>query len=97
MGKLMGLSAYGQRNDYFYEIFETILAGPITEKKQEKFEEYIDLNRYKNIEYCINEVRQRIVDSWPDNIDDSLACSEWNWRPDLNLQDTLIKYLQEQE
>ena len=46
-GKLMGLSAYGQRNDYFYEIFETILAGPITEKKQEKFDEYIDLKRYR--------------------------------------------------
>ena len=46
-GKLMGLSAYGRRNDYFYEIFETILAGPITEKKQEKFEEYIDLKRYR--------------------------------------------------
>ena len=46
-GKLMGLSAYGRKNDYFYEIFETILAGPITEKKQEKFEEYIDLKRYK--------------------------------------------------
>ena len=46
-GKLMGLSAYGRNNDYFYEIFETILAGPITEKKQEKFEEYIDLNRYR--------------------------------------------------
>lgn len=46
-GKLMGLSAYGKRNDYFYEIFETILAGPITEKKQEKFEEYIDLKRYR--------------------------------------------------
>mgnify|MGYP006152264739 CR=1 FL=1 len=45
-GKLMGLSAYGQRNDYFYEIFETILSGPITEKKQEKFE-HIDLRRYR--------------------------------------------------
>jgi len=45
-GKLMGLSAYGQRNDYFYEIFETICSGPITEKKQEKFE-HIDLKRYR--------------------------------------------------
>ncbi len=45
-GKLMGLSAYGQRNDYFYEIFETIFAGEITEKKQEKYE-HIDLQRYR--------------------------------------------------
>ena len=45
-GKLMGLSAYGKRNDYFYEIFETIFAGAITEKKQEKYD-YIDLERYR--------------------------------------------------
>ena len=61
----------------------------------EFFELIKDVYPEANIEYSINEVRQRIVDSWPDNIDDSLACSEWNWRPDLNLQDTLIKYLQE--
>ena len=45
-GKLMGLSAYGQRNDYFYSLFELILAGEITEKKQEKFD-HIDLKRYR--------------------------------------------------
>ena len=45
-GKLMGLSAYGKKNDYFYEIFETIFAGAITEKKQEKYD-YIDLKRYR--------------------------------------------------
>lgn len=48
-----------------------------------------------DIEYCINDVRQRIVNSWPDNIDDSLAQSEWNWKPDLNLEDTLNQYLQQ--
>ena len=47
-----------------------------------------------NIEYSINDVRQRIVNSWPDNINDSLARSEWNWEPDFNLKDTLNKYLQ---
>ena len=48
-----------------------------------------------DIEYCINDVRQRIVNSWPDNIDDSLARSEWNWKPDLNLENTLNQYLQQ--
>ena len=45
-GKLMGLAAYGNFNEYFYNIFETILAGAITEKKQEKFE-HIDLKKYR--------------------------------------------------
>jgi len=45
-GKLMGLSAYGRMNDYFYDIFELILSLPITEKKQEHFK-YIDLKKYK--------------------------------------------------
>ena len=55
-GKLMGLSAYGQRNDYFYEIFETILAGEITEKKQEKFD-HIDLKKYRkqDLAYTLQE------------------------------------------
>ena len=37
--KLMGLVAYGKYNPYYYNVFETILAGPITEKKQHHFSE----------------------------------------------------------
>jgi nucleoside-diphosphate-sugar epimerase len=29
--------------------------------------------------------RQRIAESWPDTIDDSLARSDWNWRPAFGL------------
>jgi len=43
--KLMGLVGYGKFSQYYYDIFETILAGEITEKKQPmhgliKVEEY---------------------------------------------------------
>jgi threonine 3-dehydrogenase len=31
-----------------------------------------------------NPRRQGIVDSWPEDVDDSLARSEWNWKPDYN-------------
>jgi threonine 3-dehydrogenase len=31
-----------------------------------------------------NPRRQGIVDSWPEDVDDSLARSEWNWRPDYD-------------
>ena len=44
-GKLMGLSAYGKFNHYYYEVFNTICDGPITEKKQEKFS-HIDLDKH---------------------------------------------------
>jgi len=44
-GKLMGLAAYGKFSDYYYEVFNTICDGDITEKKQEKFA-HIDLEKY---------------------------------------------------
>jgi nucleoside-diphosphate-sugar epimerase len=31
-----------------------------------------------------NPRRQGIVDSWPEDVDDTLARSEWNWRPDYD-------------
>ena len=37
--KLMGKVGYGKYSDYYYNVFETILAGEITEKKQEHFKE----------------------------------------------------------
>ena len=42
--------------------------------------------------YNINGVRQKIVDSWPSNIDDSLANKEWGWMPKYDLNKT-ITYL----
>jgi len=31
-----------------------------------------------------NPRRQGIVDSWPEDVDDSLARSDWSWNPDYN-------------
>ena len=45
------------------------------------------------LSYNINKIRQKIVDSWPDNIDDSLATKEWGWKPNYNLNDTINNYL----
>jgi len=36
--KLMGKVGYGKYSEYYYNIFETILDGPITEKKQKHFQ-----------------------------------------------------------
>ena len=43
--KLMGKVGYGKYSEYYYQIFETILEGPITEKKQKRFE-YIDIETH---------------------------------------------------
>jgi threonine 3-dehydrogenase len=31
-----------------------------------------------------NARRQGIVDSWPEDVDDALARTEWNWKPDYD-------------
>lgn len=57
------------------------------------FQLMIELYPTAKISYNINEVRQKIVDSWPSNIDDSLAKDEWGWAPDYNLKKTINEYL----
>jgi threonine 3-dehydrogenase len=36
------------------------------------------------IAYDVNPRRQGIVDSWPEDVDDSLARAEWGWKPDYD-------------
>jgi len=50
-------------------------------------------NAKAKISYNINIERQKIVDSWPCDIDDSLAQKEWKWEPSYNLEKTMNKYL----
>ena len=37
------------------------------------------------MDYRIDPVKQKIADSWPDNMDDSAARIEWNWKNDYDL------------
>ncbi len=37
--------------------------------------------------------RQGIVDSWPSDVDDSLARAEWGWQPDYNVERFFSEYL----
>ncbi len=41
----------------------------------------------------INGKRQGIVDSWPANVDDSAARTDWNWSPNFNLNSAFEDYL----
>ncbi len=38
------------------------------------------------IDYDVDPVRQAIADSWPDSMDDSAARSEWDWKPEYDMQ-----------
>jgi len=45
------------------------------------------------ITYDIDEMRQKIVDSWPDNINDSNAKKDWNWEPKHSLKKAFNNYI----
>jgi len=50
--KLMGKVGYGQYSQYYYDVFETILEGPITEKKQKKFQ-HIKLDNIEDLAFTL--------------------------------------------
>lgn len=45
------------------------------------------------ISYKVNEVRQRIVDSWPKKVGSEKATIDWNYELIYNFEDTFFKYL----
>ena len=50
--KLMGKVGYGKYSDYYYNVFETILSGPITEKKQKHFT-HIKLDNIEDLAFTL--------------------------------------------
>ena len=50
--KLMGKVGYGKYSKYYYDIFETIFDGPITEKKQKHFR-YIRLDSVEDLAFTL--------------------------------------------
>lgn len=46
-----------------------------------------------NLGYEINGKRQKIVNSWPKDVNDSSARNDWNWSPKHNLESALNEYL----
>ncbi len=48
------------------------------------------------IDYDIDPLRQRIADSWPDSLDDTVARQEWGWKPAYDLEsmvDDMLEHL----
>jgi len=46
-----------------------------------------------DITFEVNPPRQAIVDSWPEDCDDSAARNDWNWQPDYDMQKAFDDYL----
>lgn len=46
-----------------------------------------------DITFDVHPQRQRIVDSWPEDCDDSSAAHDWGWKPDYDLQRSFDEYL----
>ena len=45
------------------------------------------------ISFDVNAPRQTIVDTWPQDCDDSAARNDWGWQPDYDMQGSFNKYL----
>lgn len=43
--------------------------------------------------YKVSPERQRIVDSWPEDVDDSNAVKDWGWQPKYSFEKTFSEYL----
>ena len=63
--KLMGKVGYGKHSDYYYNVFEVIFGGEITEKKQEHFKEIrldsIDDLAYTLQEFTIDKIKEHVL------------------------------------
>jgi threonine 3-dehydrogenase len=46
-----------------------------------------------NITFEVNPPRQAIIDSWPEDCDDSAARNDWGWQPDYDMQKAFNNYL----
>ncbi len=46
------------------------------------------------MDYDIDPVKQKIADSWPNSLDDSIAREEWGWNPKYNLQSMTVDMLE---
>ena len=45
------------------------------------------------IHFAVDECRQKIVDTWPEGVDDSAARKDWDWSPEYDCQRSFNEYL----
>ncbi len=60
----------------------------VTAMSFEPQEIYMEIKRHIpdfTIDYEVDEMKQRIAESWPNSIDDTVARIEWDWKPEYDL------------
>ncbi len=67
--------------------------GAFTISAEEIREQILRVFPNADISYSGGTLRQRIVDSWPEDINDSLARADWGWSPDYSLERSFQEYL----
>ena len=60
---------------------------------QEIFDIVVKAFPKAKIHFAVDECRQKIVDSWPECLDDSAACKDWDWKPDYDCDRSFKEYL----
>ena len=61
-------------------------AGQIAEKVRKSFPKAV-------IEYAPDAVRSKIIDSWPEDLDDTRARTDWGWKPAYDFDRAFDEYL----
>ena len=78
------------RNNLNQSVYNIRSFAPTAEEFRQKILEFFPNTK---IGYEINDKRQKMVDGWPMDTDDSAAKKEWNWQSFHNLDNVLGEYL----
>ncbi len=60
---------------------------------QEIFDIVLSAFPEAKIHFAVDESRQKIVDTWPEQVDDSTARRDWDWKPDFDCERSFNEYL----
>jgi nucleoside-diphosphate-sugar epimerase len=71
-------------------VYNIVAFNPSVGEFVDKVKEYFP---YAKIGTSINSKRQNMVDSWPANVDDSAARTDWNWSPQYDFESAFEEYL----
>lgn len=82
--------AHAPKSKLLRNVYNAGAFFPSAAELEAKVREYFPL---ASVSYQPHPQRQRIIDSWPAVVDDSLARAEWGWRHDYDLDKAFEEYL----
>jgi nucleoside-diphosphate-sugar epimerase len=67
--------------------------GAFNPSAREAYDRIRDAFPSANVTFAPDAKRQAIVDSWPEDVDDSAARSDWGWKPEYDFERAFAEYL----